>query len=113
MKTTIISTIIFSTLAVAGPARGPLRTRQNAQQFNGALGGIPATPIEDSGIANRPFQVKEDTFVNLAAAVQRSCDQQFNGCANLANGGDPTITVADCAAQKGTRGLETRQNLKC
>lgn len=37
--------------------------------------------------------------MNLAAALQRSCDQQFNACANEANGGGD-ISVAECAAQK-------------
>lgn len=97
MKTTIILASLLS-LAVAGP----IKARQNnLQTFTGALGGIEATPIEDSGIANRPFQVKEDTFVNIGAALQRSCDQQFNACANAANGGDETLSVSDCSAQKG------------
>ena len=97
MKTTIIITGLVS-LALAGP----LHVRQsNLQPFTGALGGIAATPIEDSGDATRPFSVKGDTFVNIGAALQRSCDQQFNACANAANGGDATLSVADCSAQKG------------
>ncbi|ETN43812.1 uncharacterized protein HMPREF1541_11136 [Cyphellophora europaea CBS 101466] len=79
----------------------PIRRQNNLQPFTGALGGEAATPIEDSGNANRPFQVGQDTFVNIGAALQRSCDQQFNRCANLANGGDQTLSVADCQAQKG------------
>ncbi|KAF9741483.1 hypothetical protein PMIN01_01022 [Paraphaeosphaeria minitans] len=74
--------------------------QSNAQTFTGALGGIAATPIGDSGDAKRPFSVKGDTFVNLGAAVQRSCDQQFNACANLANGGSQDVAFADCTAQK-------------
>ena len=81
---------------------GPITVRQsNLQTFTGALGGIEATPILDSGNAARPFSVKGDTFVNIGAALQRSCDQQFNACANRANGGDQTLSVADCSAQKG------------
>lgn len=56
----------------------PIRRQNNLQSFAGAIGGEAATPIEDSGNADRPFQVGEDTFVNIGAAVQRSCDQQFN-----------------------------------
>jgi hypothetical protein len=97
MKATIIIASLLS-LAVAGP----IKARQsNFQTFTGALGGIEATPIEDSGNANRPFSVKGDTFVNIGAALQRSCDQQFNACANAANGGDATLNIADCSAQKG------------
>jgi len=79
-----------------------LRVRQaNAQSFTGALGGIAATPILDSGIEDRPFAVKQDTFVNLGAALQRSCDQQFNACANAANGGNADFSTQECQAQKG------------
>lgn len=95
----------FTTLLLLPALVAGLAIRQNnAQTFNGALAGIAATPIEDSGNPDRPFSVKGDTFVNLAAAVQRSCDQQFNACANLANGqgggngGD--VAFADCTAQK-------------
>lgn len=98
MKSTFFL-VTLSTLSLATPL---LRTRQNnAQPFTGALGGIEATPIVDSGNADRPFQVKGDTFVNLAAALQRSCDQQFNACANAANGGDATLSVGACSTQKG------------
>jgi hypothetical protein len=93
--------LVLATVA-ATQARVYIRAPQaNSQSFTGALGGVEATPIEDSGDATKPFSVKGDTFVNLSAALQRSCDQQFNGCANLANGGDETISVADCTAQKG------------
>lgn len=98
MKTTAAALTLLLSLTLANP----IRLRQNnLQPFTGALGGIAATPIIDSGIGNRPFSVKDDTFVNIGAALQRSCDQQFNACANAANGGDETLNVADCAAQKG------------
>lgn len=48
----------------------------NSQSFTGALGGVEATPVLDSGNADRPFDVNGDTFVNIGAALQRSCDQQ-------------------------------------
>lgn len=95
------STIILLSVAALSSAR-ILHARQgNAQTFTGALGGIEATPIVDSGNDNRPFQVKEDTFVNLAAALQRSCDQQFNACANVANAGQADFSTQECQAQKG------------
>jgi hypothetical protein len=77
----------------------PVRRQNNLQPFNGALGGEAATPVEDSGNADRPFQVGADTFVNIAAALARSCDQQFNRCANLANGGGD-VAFEDCNTQK-------------
>ncbi|KAF2122873.1 hypothetical protein BDV96DRAFT_9500 [Lophiotrema nucula] len=94
MKTAIIATLI------ALAAARPYVTRANLQTFTGALGGIAATPVEDSGNPDRPFQVKGDTFVNIAAAFQRSCDQQFNACANAANGGDKTLSVSACSDQQ-------------
>lgn len=99
MKSTIIAFALFATTFGA-----PMDRRQtgNLQTFTGALGGIAATPVQNSGDAKKPFQVKGDTFVNLSAALARSCDQQFNACANAANGGDKTLSVAQCTSQKGT-----------
>jgi hypothetical protein len=93
----------FVAAAFSAPLATSVQDRQagsNFQTFTAALGGIAATPIVDSGIANRKFQVKGDTFVNIGAALQRSCDQQFNACANAANGGGAAFTVAECSAQK-------------
>jgi hypothetical protein len=93
----------FSTIAILLlPAlTSALAIRQaNAQSFTGALGGIAATPILDSGNADRPFSVKGDTFVNIGAALQRSCDQQFNACANQANAGNADFSTQECSAQK-------------
>lgn len=44
-----------------------------------------------------------NTFVNKAAAVQRACDIQMNGCADAVNGGKASgVTVSDCQAQQQT-----------
>ncbi|KAI8943267.1 hypothetical protein NX059_001286 [Plenodomus lindquistii] len=102
MKTTLIIASLFAA-AFSAPTSSPVARRQaggNLQTFTGALGGIAATPVEDSGNADRPFSVKGDTFANLSAALARSCDQQFNACANAANGGDATLSLADCSAQQ-------------
>jgi hypothetical protein len=91
----------FTTILLFVASASALVARQaNSQSFTGALGGIAATPVLDTGDAKRPFSVKGDTFVKLAAALQRSCDQQFNACANSANGGNKAITTQDCTAQK-------------
>ena len=90
-------------LAFAAPVdpKTPFYPRaDNLQTFTGALGGIAATPITNSGNVVRPFQVKADTFVNLAAAKQRSCDQQFNACANAANNGTAGLSVSACSTQQ-------------
>ncbi|KAF2740276.1 hypothetical protein EJ04DRAFT_508261 [Polyplosphaeria fusca] len=97
MKTTLI---LATFLAAVLAAPSTIHPRANLQTFTGALGGIAATPVQDSGDAKRPFEVKGDTFVNAGAALQRSCDQQFNACANAANGGDATLSVGDCNQQK-------------
>lgn len=42
-----------------------------------------------------------NTFVNEAAAKQRSCDIQNNACFDAVNGGKlKGVTTADCAAQQ-------------
>jgi hypothetical protein len=92
--------ILLLSLPLALSLSVPTKRQNNLQPFAGAVAGIAATPIEDSGNPDRPFQVGGDTFVNLGAALQRSCDQQFNACANEANGGGD-VDVASCAAQKG------------
>lgn len=98
MKSTFIVFALFAT-AFGAPVR---RQTGNAQAFTGALGGIAATPVENTGNPNRPFSVKGATFTTLGAALTRSCDQQFNACANAANGGDANLSVAQCSDQKGT-----------
>ncbi|KAF2690090.1 hypothetical protein K458DRAFT_474437 [Lentithecium fluviatile CBS 122367] len=91
----------FAVLATIAATQARVAMRQaNSQTFTGALGGVEATPVLDSGNADRPFDVKGDTFVNIGAALARSCDQQFNGCANLANSGQGDFSTADCQAQK-------------
>jgi len=80
-------------------------TRQvsNLQTFTGSLGGA-APPITQSGDSSRPFEVGRSTFTDFKSAAQRTCDNQFNACANQANaeqnkGG---FTVTDCNNQKST-----------
>jgi hypothetical protein len=91
----------FTSILLFVASASALAIRQaNSQSFTGALGGIAATPVLDSGDAKRPFSVKGDTFVNLNGALQRSCDQQFNACANQANGGNAAFTTQECSAQK-------------
>lgn len=48
----------------------------------------------------RGFVVADnDSFLNLAAALGRSCDVQHNKCANAANAGGQSFTVGDCDNQ--------------
>lgn len=75
------------------------RRADNLQTFTGDLGGA-APAVTNSGDSTKPFEVNGDTFVNQAAAVQRSCDVQFNTCADQANGG-AGFSVDQCQQQKG------------
>ncbi|KAI0689076.1 hypothetical protein BC835DRAFT_1283788, partial [Cytidiella melzeri] len=78
-----------STAAAAG---------QNLQTFTGALGGDAAPAVTTGG---RGFVVDgegSDDFLNLAAALGRSCDVQHNACANTANSGGGFAASA-CDAQ--------------
>ncbi|KAL9113041.1 MAG: hypothetical protein Q9227_002653 [Pyrenula ochraceoflavens] len=107
MKTTFL-TIPFLLSAVSArtlysersvrPGILPRQTSDNLQTFTGNL-GVAAVPITNSGDAKRPFEVNGDTFVNFGAAAQRTCDVQFNGCANQANSG-ASFSVDDCQTQK-------------
>ncbi|OIW25548.1 hypothetical protein CONLIGDRAFT_602066 [Coniochaeta ligniaria NRRL 30616] len=67
-------------------------------KFTGTLGG-PAPPVESS-TGSRPFSVNGNTFVNIGAAIQRSCDIQHNACANAANSGALAGGVGQCETQQ-------------
>lgn len=68
----------------------------NLQTFTGALGNQTAPAVIKGG---KGFEVEgSDDFVNLSAALGRSCDIQHNKCANVANSGGG-FTVGDCDAQ--------------
>ncbi|KAF1940780.1 hypothetical protein EJ02DRAFT_379035 [Clathrospora elynae] len=62
------------------------RQATNLQTFDGALGGTKASAITNSGNKDRPFSVDGDTFDKFDGAGQRSCDNQFKGCQEVANG---------------------------
>lgn len=70
----------------------------NVQTFTGTLGGA-APPVEKSS-GDRPFSVNGNTFVNAGAALQRSCSIQNNACADAANAGSGSFSVADCGTQE-------------
>lgn len=75
-------------------------TGQNLQTFTGALGGIKADAVTNSGNSERPFEVDGDTFTDFNSAAQRSCDNQKNKCAQEANnGGNAGFEVSDCDSQ--------------
>lgn len=70
----------------------------NVQTFTGAIGGA-APPITQTA-GDRPFTVNGNTFVNIGAAVQRSCDVQNNACFNAVNSGQLSGGTAQCSEQQ-------------
>ncbi|PGH27696.1 hypothetical protein AJ80_00712, partial [Polytolypa hystricis UAMH7299] len=98
-----VSTLLLASLASGRPVTYPRRwlvPRQvaNLQTFTGNV-GADALPITDSGNPDRPFEVNGATFQNFEAAAARSCDVQFNQCANVANGGGD-VEFEQCNQQK-------------
>jgi hypothetical protein len=71
----------------------------NLQKFTGALGGKAATPVTAGG--SKGFVVNGSEFTQLAGALGRSCDEQKNACANVANssGGKAGFSVSSCETQ--------------
>ncbi|KFY35031.1 hypothetical protein V494_06268 [Pseudogymnoascus sp. VKM F-4513 (FW-928)] len=74
------------------------------QTFTDALGGASAEPITGSDDPKRPFQVGDDTFTDFKSAATRTCDNQKNACAKIANEGDKDsgLEVSDCDKQQET-----------
>ncbi|KAF4124777.1 hypothetical protein GMORB2_5443 [Geosmithia morbida] len=75
---------------------------QNLQSFDGAMGGVSADAITFSGDTERPYQVNGDTFPDYSTAANRACDNQKNGCADMANDAqaDVDFEVSDCDQQR-------------
>lgn len=70
----------------------------NIQTFTGTLGGAP--PPITSSAGDRPFTVNGNTFTDIGAAVQRSCDVQNNACFNAVNSGNLSGGTAQCQQQQ-------------
>lgn len=83
-----------SAAAAAATATPAAATGSNLQTFTGALGGAPP-PITTGG---KGFVVEGNDFLNIAAAIGRSCDIQHNTCANAANSGGG-FSVNQCDTQ--------------
>jgi hypothetical protein len=84
----------------------------NLQTFTAGLGGALAPPVVAGGSKGFVVDGKFDAsslravltsypgseFINLAGALGRSCDEQHNACANLANSGKG-FAVSACDTQ--------------
>jgi len=71
----------------------------NLQTFTGAVGGSLPPAVTTGGKGFVVAGETGDSFLNLAAALQRSCSIQHNACADAANSGAAGTTVADCDTQ--------------
>ncbi|KAK0201892.1 hypothetical protein DFS33DRAFT_1350792 [Desarmillaria ectypa] len=84
-------------VAAVATSSAAATTGSNLQTFTGALGGAAAPAVTAGG---RGFVVEgSDDFLNVGAALGRSCDIQHNACANVANSGGAGFSVSDCDAQ--------------
>ncbi|KZT50812.1 hypothetical protein CALCODRAFT_488419 [Calocera cornea HHB12733] len=94
----VASTTTQAAVAAATDAISPVAPLgANLQTFTGALGGILPPPVVAGG---KGFETDNSEFVNLAAALGRSCDVQHNQCANQANTQHQTpFSVSDCDQQ--------------
>lgn len=73
---------------------------RNLQVFTGALGGVRASAITNTGDPQRQFGVDGDSFNDFRSAANRACDNQFNDCADIANSKQGNFAVNDCDRQK-------------
>ncbi|KAF8858745.1 hypothetical protein BDZ45DRAFT_391038 [Acephala macrosclerotiorum] len=73
----------------------------NLFAFSSALGGAAAEPVTSTGDSTRPFAVGTNTFTDFDSAATRSCNDQHNACADVANGGSANgLTVGQCDTQQ-------------
>ncbi|CZR63666.1 uncharacterized protein PAC_13563 [Phialocephala subalpina] len=73
----------------------------NLLAFSSALGGQAVEPVTSTGDSTRPFAVGTDTFTDFSTAATRSCNNQHNACATVANGSNKgTLTVGQCDTQQ-------------
>ncbi|TFY52660.1 hypothetical protein EVJ58_g9887, partial [Rhodofomes roseus] len=92
-----VASVTGTSAAATATASTAASASGNLQTFTGALGGIAPPAVTAGG---RGFVVaNNDDFVNVAAALGRSCDVQHNQCANAANSGSQSVTVSDCDQQ--------------
>ncbi|PCH38024.1 hypothetical protein WOLCODRAFT_135997 [Wolfiporia cocos MD-104 SS10] len=97
---TEIASAATSAAATATATATASATGTNLQTFTGALGGVTAPSVIAAGSGFEVTTEPEDPFVNLAAALGRSCDIQHNQCADAANSsGNSAFTVGDCDTQ--------------
>lgn len=97
----LLQTRQLTNLQVRCPPSFPLPQLTTPPTFTSSLGGAAAPPITNTLDPKRPFLVGSSTFPDFATAANRSCDDQHNLCANIANNKALAngLRVADCDAQ--------------
>lgn len=98
LASSMLATLTSSATVATSTVTSPDTASNNIQEFTGTLGGAPPPVVSSTG--DRPFSVNGNTFVNAAAAIQRSCDVQHNACANAANSGQLSGGVGQCETQQ-------------
>ncbi|PQE30208.1 neurofilament medium polypeptide protein [Rutstroemia sp. NJR-2017a WRK4] len=94
-KTSVDDTISVYSRAYGAKEFTPARTEKSA------LGGVTPEPITKSGDKSRPFEVNGNTFPTFNEAFKRSCDDQQNACADVANSQNnpSSLQVSQCQTQ--------------
>jgi hypothetical protein len=92
------SMLATMTSAAVATATAASASGTNVQKFTGTLAAPPPPVVSSAG--DRPFSVNGNTFVNIGAAIQRSCDVQHNQCANAANSGALSGGSGQCEEQQ-------------
>jgi len=90
-----VTVIVGAPVATSTSTSSSSSSSANLQTFTGNLGGAPP-PVTAGG---KGFVTNGSDFLNLAAALGRSCDVQHNACANAANSGSGSFSVSDCDTQ--------------
>lgn len=74
----------------------------NAFPFASALGGAAAEPVTATGDPAKPYTCNGNSFATFVLAATRSCNNQHNACALIANTPKNTagITVGECDTQE-------------
>lgn len=98
--TVTVTAAAITTAAAASPTASA-SSGQNLQTFTGTLGGSLPPAVTSGGRGFLVAGQSGDSFLNLSAALQRSCSVQNNACADAANSGAASgVNVSDCNAQE-------------
>jgi hypothetical protein len=79
----------------------PILSLHSRQKIPGGKPTDSPQQITQTGDAKTPFAVDGSTFTDFQTAATRSCNNQHNACAQVANAsGDKSLTVGACDTQQ-------------